>query len=129
MMAIAPTAAESYKIAGMENRIKTALEFLKDGQSFSVGDLRLSIDSYNCLVVTGWSQYSNLTNLTKKNSLQELQEIKSLFSEMIDSSAELKKFAEKRCIEYVLSFDDYGKASIDICTENNGILIWQIELN
>lgn len=32
----------------MENRIKTALEFLKDGQSFSVGDLRLGIDSYNC---------------------------------------------------------------------------------
>lgn len=113
----------------MENRIKTALEFLKDGQSFSVGDLRLGIDSYNCLVVTGWSQYLNLTNLTKKNSLQELQEIKSLFSEMLDSSAELKKFAEKRCIEYVLSFDDYGKASIDICTEKNGILKWQIELN
>lgn len=113
----------------MENRIKIALEFLKDGQSFSVGDLRLGIDSFNCLVVTGWSQYSNFTNLTKKNSIQELEEIKSLFSEMLNSSVDLKKFAEKKSIEYVLSFDDYGKASIDICSEKNGVLKWQIELN
>jgi hypothetical protein len=113
----------------MENRLKIALEFLKDRQSFSVGDLRLGIDNYDCLVVTGWSKYSNFTNLTKKNSIQELEEIKSLFSEMLNSSADLKKFAEKKCIEYVLSFDDYGKASIDICSENNGVLKWQIELN
>ncbi|GAB1447368.1 hypothetical protein MASR2M44_03610 [Bacteroidota bacterium] len=113
----------------MENRIKTALEFLKDGQSFSVGDLRLGIDSYSCIVVTGWSQYSTFTNLTKKSSMQELEEIKSLFAEMLHSSVELQKFAEKRCIEYVLSFDDYGKASIDICSEKNGVLKWQIELN
>jgi hypothetical protein len=113
----------------MENRIKIALEFLKEGQSFSVGDLRLGIDSYNCLVVTGWSQYSNFTNLTKRNSIQELEEMKSLFSEMLNSSAELKKFAEKKCIEYVLSFDDNGKASIDICSEKDGVLKWQIELN
>ena len=112
----------------MENRIKAALEFLKDGQCFTVGDLRLGIDSNNYLVVSGWSQYSNFINLTKKNSLQEFKEIKSLFSEMLDSSTELKKFCEKRCIEYVLSFDDYGKASIDICSEKNGVLKWQIEL-
>ncbi len=113
----------------MENRIKTALEFLKDGQSFSVGDLRLGIDSYSCLVVTGWSQYSNFTNLTKKEAIEELEEIKSLFTGMLYSSGELQRFAEKRCIEYVLSFDDYGKASIDICSEKNGVLKWQIELN
>jgi hypothetical protein len=113
----------------MENRIKIALEFLKDGQSFLVGDLRLGIDNHNYLVVTGWSQYSNFTNLTKKNSMQELKEIKSLFFEMLNSSADLKKFTEKKCIEYVLSYDDYGKASIDICSEKDGVLKWQIELN
>ena len=36
----------------MENRIKAALEFLKDGQCFTVGDLRLGIDSNNYLVVS-----------------------------------------------------------------------------
>jgi len=41
----------------LEKRIKIALEFLKDGQSFSTGDLRLDIDSYYCLVVTSWLQY------------------------------------------------------------------------
>ncbi len=112
----------------MENRIKIALEFLKDGQSFSVGDLMLGIDSFNCLVVTGWSQYSNFTNLTKENSIQELEEIKSLFSKMLNSSAELKKFTEKKSIEYVLSFDDYGKVSINICSEKNGVLKWLVEL-
>ncbi len=110
----------------MDNRIKTALNFLRDGQSYSVRGLMLSIDSNNCLVVRGWSQYLNFTNLTKKNSLLQLQEIKSLFSELLDSSIELNKFAEKRCIEYILSFDDGGKASIDICTEKNGILKWYL---
>jgi len=34
----------------MRNRIKTALEYLKDGQSFKIGDLRLSINEQNCLL-------------------------------------------------------------------------------
>jgi hypothetical protein len=112
----------------MENRIKIALDFLKDGQSFTVGDLRLGVEGFNCLVVTGWSQYINFTNLTKHNSIQELEGIKSMFSDMLNTSAELKEFAEKKIIEYVLSFDDYGKASIDICSEKNGVLKWQVEL-
>lgn len=113
----------------MTNRIKIALGFLKDGQSFSIGDLRLSIDSSSSLVVTGWSWYTNFTNLTKRNAINELEELKSLFSEILHSSLELKKFIKNRSVEYVLSFDDYGKTSIDICSEKNGVLKWQIEIN
>ena len=42
--------------------IKTAIEFLKQGESFRVGDLRLEIEE-NIFSVTGWSQYLNIESL------------------------------------------------------------------
>lgn len=112
----------------MENRIKIALEFLKDCQSFTVGDLRLSMSSYNLLTVTGWSQYLNFSNLTKGNSLKELAEIKDIFSDLLAGSDDLKKFIVDKSIEYTLCYDDGGKASIDICSEIDGVVKWKVEL-
>ena len=63
-------------------RIKTALEFLKDRQPFSVGDLRLGIEN-KIVTVTGWSQYSNKENLTKRQAIKELDEIKISFIRLI----------------------------------------------
>jgi hypothetical protein len=112
----------------MENRIKIALEFLKDGQSFTVGDLRLGMSSSNLLTITGWSRYLNFSNLTKGNSLNELAEVKDIFSDMVTSSDDLKRFIVDKSIEYILCYDDGGKASIDICSEIDGIVKWKIEL-
>lgn len=108
-------------------RIKTAVEFLKVGQSFSVGDLRLGIEN-NIVTVTGWSQYSNIENLTKRHALKELDEIKILFKQMIDASTELRNFIADKKIEYNLYFDDYGKGSIIICSEKDGTFKWEMEL-
>ncbi len=108
-------------------RIKAAVEFLKDGQSFSVGDLRLGIEN-NTITVTGWSQYSNIEKLTKHQALKELDEIKILFKRMIDASTELRNFIAEKKTEYNLYFDDYGKGSIIICSEKDGIVKWEMEL-
>ena len=113
----------------MQNRIKTALEFLKDGQSFKIGDLRLSINEQNCLVISSWSRYINFRNLTMPKSLEELDEIKSLYNEMELLSDELKHFVESRCKEFVLCYDDGGKSSIEICSEREGIIEWKLELD
>ena len=101
-------------------RIKTAIEFLKDGQSFSVGDLRLEIEN-KIVTVTGWSQYSYIENLTKHQALKELDEIKISFKRMLDTSTELRNFIADKKIEYNLYFDDYGKGSIIICSEKDGV--------
>ena len=108
-------------------RIKTAVEFLKDGQSFNVGDLRLGIEN-NTITVTGWSQYSYVENLTKNQALKELDEIKTLFNRMVNSSQELKDFIANKITEYNLYFDDYGKGSIIICSEKDGAIKWEMEL-
>jgi len=112
----------------MENRIEIALEFLKNGQSFTVGDLRLGMSGSNLLTVTGWSQYLNFSNLTRGNSLSELAEIKECFSDMVATSDDLKKFIVDKSIEYILCYDDGGKASIDICSEIDGVIKWKVEL-
>jgi hypothetical protein len=108
-------------------RIKTAVEFLKEGQAFNVGDLRLGIEK-NTVIVSGWSQYSNIENLTPLQAMNELSEVKTLFMRMIDASQELKNFIANKKIEYNLFFDDYGKASIIICSEKNGAMNWSIDL-
>jgi hypothetical protein len=112
----------------MEKRIKIAIEFLKDGQSFTVGDLRLGMSGSNLLTVTGWSQYLNFSSLTKVNSLNELTEIKRIFSDMVGASNDLKRFIVDKSIEYILCYDDGGKASIDVCSEIDGVVKWKVDL-
>ena len=108
-------------------RIKTAVEFLKDGQSFKVGDLRLGMQDETNMYVTGWSQYSNIENLTKHQALKELEEVKILFLRMVDASHELKSFIQKKNIKYNLAFD-YRMGAIGICSEMDGVVKWEMEL-
>lgn len=112
----------------MEERIRTALEFLKDGQTFTVGDLRLGAENPGAIEVTGWSQYMNFANLTKQQCLRELEEIKTLFYKMVDASAELKDFIKDKSIAFNLYFDDYGKGSIGLCSEKNDIVNWEADI-
>lgn len=108
-------------------RIKIAIEFLKEGQSFKVGDLRLGMSGKDKMYVTGWSQYIYIENLTKYEALQELEHIKTLFKQMVESSNELKKFIQDKSIKYNLAFY-YGMGAINICSEKNEIVEWAIEL-
>lgn len=112
----------------MEVRIRTALEFLKDGQSFTVGEIRLGAEKPGVIEVTGWSQYTNFANLTKQQCLRELEEIKELFYKMVDASSELKDFTKDKSAEFTLCFDDYGKGSIAICSQKDQELNWEIDL-
>ena len=112
----------------MEERIKTALEFLRDGQAFTVGDLRLSAERSEVLEVTGWSQYKNFSNLSKKQSLKELEEIKTLFYKMINVSGQLKDFSEDRKVVFNLCYDDYGKGSVLICSQTLERTKWSVDL-
>jgi hypothetical protein len=109
------------------SRIKTAIEFLKDGLPFKVGDLYLNINEDNILNVTGASQYIHLENITQQNALKELDEIKSIFEKMIFVSPELKKMVNGKKVKFNLDFD-YGMGDIRICSEKDGIVTWQIEL-
>ena len=106
---------------------ETALEFLKDGLSFSVGDLRLGIEGKNTLFVTGWSQYLDFENLTRSKAIQEIEEIKNVFMKMVESSIELKEFIQKRSVKYNLAFN-YGMGSIGVCSEQNGVIEWESEI-
>ncbi|MCD6011571.1 MAG: hypothetical protein K0Q79_1433 [Flavipsychrobacter sp.] len=108
----------------MQGRIDIAVSFLKDGKSFKVDDLLLSLNEANGVEVTGWSQYTNIQNVSKQIALNELQEIKLLFTQMLDFSTELTNFVEGRPIIFNLCLDDYGKASLGICSEKDGVVIW-----
>lgn len=108
----------------MQNRLDIAISFLEDKKSFKVDDLLLSVNEANDMEVTGWSQCINIQNVNKEIALRELQEIKLLFSQMLQSSIELTSFIAKRAIVFNLWFDDYGKASIGICSEQNGVVTW-----
>jgi hypothetical protein len=109
-------------------RIKTAIEFLKDGLPFKVGELYLGMSESNILNVTGASQYKHLENVTKHGVLEELEEIKFLFEKMLSVSTELKNFVSDKKIKFNLDFD-YGMGDIRICSEIDGVLKWEVDIN
>lgn len=111
----------------MENRIKTAVQFLKDGRSFSVEGLTMGINEEKDFYVTGWSQYIHLENISKAIAIMELSNIKEQFFQMVKISSELKDFIKKRNIKYNLAFN-YGMGSIGLCSEKNGVLTWELNL-
>lgn len=113
---------------GIESRIKIAMEFLKERQPFTIRDLRLGVEGYDLLTVTGWSKHLNFSSLTKERSLNELTEIKDNFSDMVTLSKELQGFIADKSIEYILCYDDGGKATIEVCAERGGVIKWKIEL-
>jgi hypothetical protein len=112
----------------MGDRIKNAIEFLKDGLPFKVGELYFGIDDSNYLNITGASKFIHLQNITKRTALRELNEIKSLFEEMVLSSVDLKDFIRDKQLKFNLDFD-YGMGDIRICTEKSGILKWEAEIS
>jgi hypothetical protein len=108
----------------MENRIRTAVEFLKDGLPFKVGALYLGLSEGEILNVTGVSQYIYLENITKQSATKELEDIKTLFEKMTFISSELKNFVSGKKVKFNLDFD-YGMGDIRICSEKDGIITWQ----
>jgi len=88
----------------MKDRIKAAIEFLKHDQSFLVDDLRLSINKTGDLQVTGWSQYIDFRNLNKAVCLDELNEVKQMFSDMLSSSEDLRRFVKDKAIRTSVRF-------------------------
>lgn len=116
--------AEMEEILG---RIKTAIEFLKDGFPFRVDKLYMGISEDGYLNITGVSQYTDLKYITKQGALSELSEIKFLFEKMVSISSELKDFASDKEIKFNLDFD-YGMGSIRICSEMKDLLKWEYDI-
>lgn len=112
----------------MSNRIETVIEFLKDGQSFYMENLAFEMEGRETVVVIGWSAFINLTNLTKQAAIKEFNDIKSTFNKILEDSQNFRNFIANKSIKYKLCFDDGGKASIDICSEKNGVINWLIDL-
>ncbi len=112
----------------MKEKIKTALKFLKSGQSFTIGEIRISIEENETINVIGWSQCISFKSITREQSIYELQEIKELFYKMVLISNELKEFLNNKKIVFSLYFDDYGKGSIEICSELDEVLSWKVNI-
>ena len=112
----------------MKERIKTALEFLKEGQSFSVGELKLGAEEYGIFEVIGWSRNINFANITKNQCVRELEDIKVLFYRMLDISPELIQFTSNKSIKITLCFNDSGKGSIELCSEIEKTIIWKADI-
>ena len=47
---------------------------------------------------------------------------------MLNSSKDLAEYAENKTIKYFLNYDDAGKCGIEISSEKNGQIFWQVQV-
>ena len=112
----------------LKNKLRLAIELLKDGKSILVDGLRFETNENGDIVIIGWSQYLNLQNLTKAIAIAELEAIKLAFYEMQKASSEFESFIKSTPIKFYLYFDDYGKVSIAVCSEKDGVIEFYISV-
>lgn len=108
-------------------RIKAALEFLKDYQGFNVGGLFVSRTD-NVINVAGSTNYSFVQNVNKRIAIKELENTKAEFNDYVEALPEFKDFMKNKEIKYYLILD-YGKGSIPICSEINGVITWECKIS
>ena len=109
------------------SRIKSSLEFLKDNQTFKVGELVL-YHKDNTVFVTGYTNYNDLKNVNKRIALGELEDTKAEFKDYMDLVPEFLNFMKNKQIVYSLNYD-YGMGSIIICREINSEIKWEQQLS
>ena len=110
----------------MNNRIEIAVEMLKEGRSFKLGDILLSA-SEDVMHVTSQTRSFSLDTMSQASALRELSEIKGLFEKMISKSSNLSEFAANKSLEFILTISA-GMSNQPVCREHNGEVIWESAL-
>lgn len=108
------------------NRIKVALDFLKEQQGFNVGGLYLS-PRKDEIAIVGQTNYNDLDNLNKKIAKQELENIKAKFKEYRNWVKEFDDYFNDKNIRFCLAYD-YGMGGIELCNESNGKIRWSYNI-
>lgn len=113
----------------MLEKIKNTIKLIKEGFPLCrIGDLYFSLKDQHQLHITDNSSYLHLEYITKQIALQELDEIKNIFIKIVNYSDDIKLFIENKKIVFNLDYDDGGKTSIKVCSEQDGIITWHIDL-
>jgi hypothetical protein len=111
-------------IQELTSRIKSAIIILSTGNPYNIGDINFNY-SEGFFSVTGWSLSGDLKYISHNSACKELCEIKILFKKMTGASKELSDFIANKNIAFILKFD-YGMGAIEICSECNGVIKWNI---
>lgn len=109
-----------------KTKLEIAVNFLKEGKSFKVNNLLFENGDIGNILIIGWTKNINIKNITKREALEELNDVKIQFNQFLDESLELLNFIKYKKIEFHLYFDDYGRASVAICSEIEGIVNWKL---
>lgn len=107
------------------NRLNAAVEFLKDGMTFKVGEYVLGVVNPNTIFVNGYSEYNNVQNLSKERATEELFQIKNDFNTIMNEAKVFLSFMKNKSIDYILVVDT-GNAGLNVCKEKNGVLEFYI---
>jgi hypothetical protein len=106
----------------MRKLTQRELFLIENGMGVNIDGVRIWFRwENNTLIVTGWSNYTNLDFLRKEEAIRELNLIKETALELIKSNKELQKPFDK--IEFHLALSE-GTASIIVCEEVDNKIIW-----
>lgn len=107
------------------NRLNTAVEFLRDGMSFNVGDYVLGVINAETIFVNIYSDYAMVQNLNRDIAKQEFYRKKSSFITLMNDAKIFNNYVKDKSIDFFLVVDT-GNAGINICKEKGGVLEFYI---
>lgn len=107
--------------------IQDAIERVNSIGTARIGDLRLGLEGDDVLMITGWLNVLNIESATKSVALRELDQIKHIAQRILHYEPKLLMKTGCRSIKYVLAHE-YKSASVVVCFEENGSVVWRLEL-
>ncbi len=113
----------------MTNNIRERLWLIAEGIPLKMENMTIRTTDSNKLLVNGFTDTFYFEDISKEKILQELDNLKDSFFELSKSFNELNHIIKNNnlTIEYHMSYDDFGKVGIGLCSEISGILEWYVD--
>ena len=107
-----------------EERIDFALEVIKRGEPFSIGELNFVLDSTdkNTVIVTFKSSW-RIDFVTKERANKDLDEANNILNSLRQSYDSLNKYLSKMKLRLRI-VDDYGMGGQEICYQDKEVTIY-----
>lgn len=108
------------------SRLDAAVEFLRDSNTFKVGEYVVGMLDRHTVFVNCYSSYTYIDSMTRELAFAEFMRMRTHFISLIHATKVFAQFVQAKKIQYNLVLDT-GGAGVTVCTEMDGKTIYLLD--